>query len=90
MNEENRPKTVRRLCADVEFIGVATMLFILLFQWELFRANQMVPPKLEGNSLWIGTGVLLVVITIDIVRMLLSFRLPKTESQDHVENTPPI
>ena len=81
MNEENRPKTVRRLCVNVEFIGVASMLFVLLFQWELFRANQMVPPKLEGNSLWVGTGVLLVVITIDIVRMLLSFRLPKTEPQ---------
>ena len=80
LNEENRPKTVQRLCANVELMGVATMIFMLFLQWEIFRANQMVPPKLEGNSTWIGTGILLVVIAIDIW-MLLSFRLPKSEPQ---------
>ena len=77
MSEENRQKTVRRICSHAELIGVSTMLFILLVQWELFNANQMVPPKLEGSNVHIAVGVLLAVIAIDTVRMLLSFRLPK-------------
>jgi hypothetical protein len=76
LNEENRPKTARRLCSSAEFIGVASMLFMLLCEWEIFKANQMVPPKMD-NNVHIGAGILLVIIAIDTVYMLWSFRLPK-------------
>jgi hypothetical protein len=51
------------------------MLFMLLCEWEIFRANQMVPPNM-GNSVLIGVGVLLGV-AIYTVYLLWSFRLPK-------------
>jgi len=77
LNEENRPKTMRRICSSIELIGVITMFFMLLAQWETFRANQMVPPKLAESNVWFGTGVQLVCVAIVIVRLLLAFRLPK-------------
>jgi uncharacterized membrane protein len=77
LNEENRPKTVRRMCSYVESVGVVTMLVILQVQWEIFKANQMVPPKLEGNNLHIVTGVLLGVIAVYTVYLHWSYRLPK-------------
>ena len=78
LNEVNRPKTIRRLCVYTEFIGIGTMLIILLAQWEIFRANQMVPPKLPtmGNLLF-ATILFLIVFAIESVRLYLSFRLPK-------------
>jgi uncharacterized membrane protein len=77
LNEENRPQTIRRICSCTELMGVWTMLFFLLMQWELFQANQTVPPKLLGNNVYIGCGVLLLLITVDTVRLFLAFRLPK-------------
>ena len=77
LNEENRPITVRRICSNVELIGVGTMFFILFVNWELFRANQTVPPGKPSDMLTYAVGVLLAAITFDCVRMLRSFRLPK-------------
>ena len=81
MNEENRPKTVRRLCYTGELIGLGTLLLILLIQWELVRVNLTVPPRQPSISiLMYGIGVLLAVIVFENVRVFLSFRLPKSES----------
>ena len=81
LNEENRPKTIRRIRSYTELIGIGTMLFFLLLQWEVFQANQTVPPKLLGSNAWFGYGVLLVVLTIETVRFYFTFRLPKEKSQ---------
>jgi uncharacterized membrane protein len=81
MNEENRPKTIRRLSYPGELIGVGTLLLILLIQWELVRVNLTVPPGQPSISvLMCSTGVLLAVIVFENVRVFLSFRLPKSES----------
>ena len=82
LSEENRPKTILRIRYSIELIGVGTMLFFLLLQWKVFQANQTVPPKLDGNNIWVGACVLLIVITVDTVRLLLSFRLPKENNEN--------
>jgi hypothetical protein len=81
LNEENRPKTVRRICASAEFIGVASMLFMLLCEWEIFKANQLVTPIMDNNNVHIGAAVMLGAVTIEIIRLLWSFRLPKAAEE---------
>ena len=76
LNEENRPKTLRRLCSSIELCGIAMMLVLLFMQWEFLRASQKVPPKLNNGFFWFGICLLLVFITIEHVRLYLSFRLP--------------
>jgi len=77
LNEENRLKTVVRLCSSFERIGFWTMLLILFSQWELFRANQMVPPVLH-SYLFYAIGIFVAYIFFDQMRLYWSFcRLPK-------------
>jgi len=81
MNEENRTKTIRRLCYPGELIGIGTLLLILLIQWELVRGNLMVPPGQPNITvLMCGTGVLLAVIVFVSIHTYRSFCLPKKES----------
>jgi len=81
LNKENRPKTIRRICSVVEFMGTAAMLFMLFVQWELFRANQTVPPKLEGVYVLFGICVFLIFVTIGTTRLYLSFRNTKDTTE---------
>jgi uncharacterized membrane protein len=82
LNEENRPKTIRRCCFFIEIIGIGTILFMLFIDIELFRVNLTVPPgKLNANVTFYATIVLLAVIVLELVRLCLAFRLPKSGSQ---------
>jgi hypothetical protein len=81
LNEENRPKTIRRLCSAVERLGIATILLLMLLQWRVFKANQIIPPKINDNNLWVGVLLVVIIITVDIVYMLWSFRLPKEKER---------
>jgi len=79
MSEERRPETIRRIRSFCEWLGVWTMLFFLLIQWQIFQANQTVPPKPISIGLYVG--ILLFVIIFETVRSFLSFRLPKEKRQ---------
>jgi len=79
MSEERRPETIRRICSFCELIGVWTMLFFLIVQWQIFQANQTVPPKPISIEPYVG--ILLFVMIFETVRSLLSFRLPKEKRQ---------
>ena len=80
-NEENRPKTIRRFSAFLESIGAATMFFFLVLQWEVFQANQTVPPKrLNLDMMFGGSIVLIAFILFESVRLYLAFRLAKRPS----------
>ena len=81
LNDDNRPKTTRLLCSIIEIIGIATMLWILLIQWELFRVNQMVSPQGPHVYLYYATGIYLAVVLFACILPLWSFRLPKEASK---------
>ena len=77
LNEANRQQTIIRLCSSLGRIGFGVMLLILFSQWELFRANQMVPPVLH-SYLFYAIGILVAYIFFDQVRLYRSFcRLPE-------------
>ena len=76
LNEENRPATIRRIRFPLEMIGIGTMFFILFLQWEIFQANQTIPPVLRDSSLY-AVGILFAYILFEQVRLWRSFRLPK-------------
>ena len=77
LNDENRPKTIRRICSSIDMIGIGTMLFILFLQWEMFQANQRVPPILRSYMLY-AFGVFVTYIVFDQVRLYRLFcRLPE-------------
>ena len=80
LNEENRPKTIRRICSFTEFIGIGIMLFFLFVQWEIFWANQKVPVIVSDN-VWVAVVVLFVSLGIETVRLFLAFRLPKEKDK---------
>ena len=77
LNDENRQKTIRHLCFSIELMGILTMFLFLLVQWELFRANQTIPPKMSSNSVLLVGKLYAVVLVFEIVRLLWSLRLPK-------------
>ena len=79
MSEERRPETIRRIRSFCELLGVWMMLFFLIVQWQIFQANQTVPPKPINIGLY--GGILLFVIIFETVRSFLSFRLPKEKRQ---------
>jgi len=77
LNEENRPKTMRILSLSIERIGVVTMLWMLYTQWEIFRANQTIPPKLHSEALYGSTILFVIIIIFEVVRLFLAFQMPK-------------
>jgi uncharacterized membrane protein len=77
LNEENRPATIRRLRREFDSLGFCTMAMFLFIQYEVFSANQMVPPALKSVQVWIGVGTFLSLMLWETVRFRLSFRLPK-------------
>ncbi len=82
-SEENRPETVRRLRALIEFLGTIAMLFALFIQWETFRVEAAIPP---GGDLSMGCCcalAVLIILTIgSFVHLLWIFRLPKSEKSE--------
>ena len=76
LNAENRPKTIRRVSAYLESVGNAVMLFFLAVQWEVFQANQTVPPHMNSGLPLYGGGILTVWIVVETVRVCLAFRRP--------------
>jgi len=82
LSTENYPKTCRRLCFYLESLGIATMLFILFLQWELFRANRIVPPKLYHAYFVFGLFTWLIFINVASVHLYLSFHLPKEKDRN--------
>jgi len=88
MNEENRPRTTRRVGAFMASIGAATMVLFLLMQWLTFQANRATPVQLNMPIfLCVFTGFLAVFTTLT-VRFGLSFRRPKKPGEDHDGHTP--
>ena len=81
LNDDKRPKTIRLMCSVIEIIGIATMLLILLLQWELFRVNRTVPPEGLHAYLYYAIGIYLAVVLFACVRPLWLFRLPKETSE---------
>ncbi len=77
MNEENRPKTIRRVRAYVEWIGAATLFLLLLTQCEVIRVATSISQK--GSFAVLLAEFVLVVLLIfgPTVYLLWSFRLPK-------------
>ena len=92
MNEENRPKTARRIAAfTIDLFGVGIMLFFLFIHGELVRVNLTVPPGQPNVEMLLYAFIILLAVwAFGFVYLYLSFRLPKTEPKNHVENTPPI
>ena len=78
LNEENRPKTIRRLRSCYYLIGIWVMLCLLSSQWDEFRANQMVSPEFENSGMTIFcVYAFFVPLGIYPLWIMLSFRLPK-------------
>jgi len=78
LNKENRPATIRRVRSFLEMSGFGTMLFVLFLQWEIFQANQVVPPLLRDYLLY-AAGILVAYIIFDQIRLYRSFCLPKEQ-----------
>jgi sterol desaturase/sphingolipid hydroxylase (fatty acid hydroxylase superfamily) len=75
--EENRPQMIRRLRSFCDTFGVGIMCLFLLIQWTVFQANQKIPPKLDMLTFWFTLGIFGIFCIIEIIRLNLSFRLPK-------------
>ena len=82
MNEENRPRTERRIRSFLNAIGVAMMLLFLLLQWLTFQANRTTPPQLNLPIFWCSFAGFLAAIATLTVQFYLSFRLPKTTDSE--------
>ena len=81
LSEENRPKMILRLRSFFYSGGFGTMLFIATGQWVFFQANMGAPPTANLVVLYVGISAIPVFIVVEMVRLYLSFRLPKTETQ---------
>lgn len=82
LTEENRQKTLRRLRWLTDSIGFLTMLHILFIQWEIFRFNRAVPPKVFNSDMVMYVSIVyLVLLTVVFVRFHMWFRLPKNGEQ---------
>ena len=80
LNEENRPKTIRRFRSFIESIGVGIMLLILLVQWTNFALAHGVWLKVDSVGMWLAEIVFYFFVAFCIIRFVhfrLSFRLPK-------------
>jgi hypothetical protein len=77
LNEENRPKTVRRFCSYAEFIGVVSMLYLLFLQWEIFKALLTGGAPRQTGNLVIGDAVIWGLPILVTVWMMWLFRMPK-------------
>ena len=81
LSEYNRPKMIRRLRSFWDSLGFGANLLLLFFQWEMLQANQTIPPHATPFALVYACTALFVFIVVEIIRLYLSFRLPKTETQ---------
>ena len=79
LNEKNRPQTIRRLRSFLDFVGIGFCLLFLFIQWENFQANQRVPVELNMTTVWISTGIFVIFVLVESIRLHLVFRLPKGE-----------
>jgi len=75
----SRVKTVRRIHSFFDSLGIMTLLFLLLFQWKIFQANQIVPP--HSNSIVVLYGWVIIAVFINIQLGRLLFRLPKENNE---------
>ena len=77
LSEENRPKMILRIHSFFDSGGFGTMLFFVIGQWVFFQANLGAPPTANLIVLFFGISVIPVFIAVVMVRLYLSFRLPK-------------
>ena len=81
LSEQRRPETMKKIAAFMDEMGIGTMAFFLLLQWEILQANRLDPPRLSPNVMNVATVVLVAFLLIVTVRILLAFRLPKNADQ---------
>ena len=81
LSEENCPKMVLHIRSFCYSGGFATMLFFFVAQLVFFQANMGAPPMANLVVLFLGISAIPIFIVVAMIRLYISFRLPKTEPQ---------